>query len=141
LAEHEVPSKDKEGKGSGSSKLLQVGFVVLGLIVVLLVLGAFGDSFESFTIRCCIGFIVIIILVVVFVFRGRGKSAGERESEPQIVEASAAEAAYQKGERLILQGKREESVAAFLQAYREGSPPVKELALKALQELGEVETI
>jgi hypothetical protein len=55
------------------------------------------------------------------------------------VEVSAAEAAYEQGERLLSQGKREEAVAAYLQAYREGSPAVREQALTALEELGEVE--
>jgi hypothetical protein len=139
LAEYRVPSEKNEGKGSGSSKLLQIGFVVLGLIAVLQVLGAFGDSFEGFTIRCCVGLFVVIILVAVFVFRCRGKRAEERESEPQIVEVSEAEAAYERGEQLLSQGKREEAVAAYLQAYREGEPTARRLALSTLKKLGEIE--
>jgi hypothetical protein len=139
LAEKEIPPEKKEGKGSGCTRLLQAGFVVLGFIVVLQVLRATDDSFEGLTIRCCVGLIVIIILAVVFVFRGHRKRVSEWESEPQILEVSGGEVAYQQGEHLLSQGKREEAIAAYLQAYREGSPVVRKQALTALEALGEIE--
>lgn len=139
MDEKEVPSEDKEGRGSGCSKLLRAGIVVLGFIVVLQILRAFDDSFEGLTIRCCVGLIVMIILAVVYVFRGHRKSASVRESEPRLLEVPGAEAAYRQGEHLLSQGKREEAIAAYLLAYREGSPAVRKQALTALEALGEVE--
>lgn len=139
MDEKEVPSEEKEGRASGCSKLLQAGVVVLGFIVVWQILRAFDDSFGGLTIGCCVGLIVMIILAVVFVFRGHRKSASVREPEPQIVEVSGAETAYRQGEHLLSQGKREEAIAAYLQAYREGSPAIRKQALTALEALGEVD--
>lgn len=139
MSEKEVPSEEKEGKGSGCSKLLQAGFIVLGFVLALQVLSAIGDSFGSLTTCCFIGLIVIIVLIVVFAFQHRRKGASEWEAEPHIVGASSAEAVYQQGERLHSQGRREEAVAAILQDYREGSPAVRKQAITALENLGEVE--
>ena len=49
------------------------------------------------------------------------------------MEVSGAEAAYERGEQLLSQGKREEAATAFLQTYRASEDPI--LKKKALEQL------
>jgi hypothetical protein len=60
-----------------------------------------------------------------------------------VLKPRAAEDSWgllENAKRLLSEGKREEAIAVYLRAYREGSPSVQKLALTALEELGEVET-
>jgi hypothetical protein len=139
LAENEVPSEKKEGKGLGCSRLAQAGLAVLVLIMLWQLLMAVGDNFGSFATLCCIGVTLIVILVAFTVFQGLQKKAEAQRSEHQFTQTLEAQTFFRQGGQLLSQGRREEAVAAYLQAYREGGPDVRKKALTALKNLGEIE--
>lgn len=50
------------------------------------------------------------------------------------------EGSYYRGLALRAQGKRDEAVSRFLEAFRSGPPDLREIAAARLEEMGEVET-
>jgi hypothetical protein len=139
LAEIEVSSENKEGRGFGCSRLAQAGIAVVVLIMLWQLLRAVGDNFGGFMTLCCTGLILIGILIAVTVFQGRSKKTEVQRSEHQVAQKPEAQTVFRQGEHLLSQGKREEAVAAYLKAYREGFPEVRKKALIALKNLGEIE--
>jgi hypothetical protein len=139
LEEKSESSKENKNKRSGCMKLAMVGFGVLVLIGVFQILKDLGDSFGDWATLCCPGLILMIILLVIFFFRKRPEDAKERIQAIASTRERDLQALLNDGEELLSQGKREQAVGVYLQAYQEGSPAIRALALKALDNLGEVE--
>ena len=109
--------------------------IILGIFVTFQILDVVNDFFGGSTAFCCGS--LMVIGVVFFIVRGR------REEKVVGLEDLPAKEPWvflEDGKHLLSQGMREEAIAAYLQAYREGSPTVRDQALKALEELGEVDT-
>jgi hypothetical protein len=109
--------------------------IILGIFGIVQILDVVNDYFGGSTTFCCGS--LIVIGVVFFLVRRRGK---EKEVGREDLPAEDPWMFLEDGKRLLSQGMCEEAVAAYLQAYREGSPTVRDQALKALEELGEVDT-
>ena len=108
----------------------------------MVIVRVFEDLFprlELLSVLSCLGQLSIVILLVVSLLQWRGKGTKERVHEPTVARAKDSWALLNEGKHLLSQGKREHAVAAYLQAYQEGSPTVRNLAINALDELGEVE--
>jgi hypothetical protein len=52
---------------------------------------------------------------------------------------AAPQGSYDRGVALLAQGKRDEAVSRFLEAFRSGPPALREIAAARLEEMGEVE--
>jgi hypothetical protein len=63
-------------------------------------------------------------LIVVSVVQWLQKKTLEQRPEHQIAQTPEAQGIFRQAEQLLSQGKREDAVAAYLQAYREGPPEV-----------------
>lgn len=98
-----------------------------------------SDNFGDWVNLCCPVQILMIILLVLFFFRKRPEDARGRIQETTSAGERDSRALLDEGKELLSQRKREQAVGVFLQAYQEGSPTVRNLALKALDDLGEVE--
>jgi hypothetical protein len=87
----------------------------------------------------CTGLIAIAFLSVISIIQWRKGRPKKWQPEAKDLEAGELWPLLNEAKRLLAEGKREEAIAVYLQAYREGSPTVRNLALKALEQLGEVE--
>jgi hypothetical protein len=62
-------------------------------------------------------------------------------SVPAAQVPSVAEIALAEGKVLLSQGNKDEAVAFFMHAFREGPPNVRQEAIRILEELGEMKTL
>lgn len=87
---------------------------------------------------CCLTSILIGIVFVVFLNRSRKKKAAAQEGQSD--EKKSPEEFLLLGRQNLQLGSRQLAVKDFLQAYRHGRPDLREKAIRALEEMGEVET-
>ena len=109
--------------------------IILGIFVTFQILDVVNDFFGGSTALCCGSLIVIIVVFFIVPKRGKGKVVGMED-----LPAEDPGMFLEDGKQLLSQGKRQEAIDSYLRAYREGSPTVRDQALKALDELGEVDT-
>jgi ABC-type protease/lipase transport system fused ATPase/permease subunit len=139
VTDKEVPAGENESKGTGFSKLAKAWIVVIGLMVFVLILEAFDTRLGIVSMLGCLVQISIAALIVVSVVQWLQKKTLEQRPEHQIAQTPEAQGIFRQAEHLLSQGKREEAVTSYLQAYHEGSPAIRKQAVTALKNLGEIE--
>lgn len=87
---------------------------------------------------CCLFLILIGALIVAALIRSRKKKAASQEEIP-VVEKDPEEYLLLGKQNLEL-GNRQAAVKNFIHVYRHGWPNLREQAIRALEEIGEVET-
>jgi ligand-binding sensor domain-containing protein len=103
------------------------------------VLKALQYGIRISTVLRSLGLGGILILAIVTVFQWRQERLKELAQEQKDIDANDPQMLLDEGKRLLSQGDRDGAIEVYRRAYREGSPTVRDLALKALEELGALE--
>jgi hypothetical protein len=103
-------------------------------------LRAIISGLEILNVLRCLSLISIAILTVVSLVRWRRGRREARVSEPKISDLLDPQTAFRGGQLLVVQGKREQAVKAFLKIFQEGPDELRQQVIDELDRLGEVET-
>jgi hypothetical protein len=90
----------------------------------------------DYSTACCIYLILFALLVFFFVRSRRRKATEVKSSAP--LEKNPQEYLL-SGKRNLQKGNRQDAVKDFVYVYRHGRPNLRQQAVEALEEMGEVE--